>query len=95
MSASCRSWREEDLKEIGVGPVGHRRIILEAIAALGASTKTEALPSTQEPSSAATASDSPAAKAVSVAEATGERRHVTVMFRDLVDSTDYSSAARR
>jgi hypothetical protein len=24
----------EDLKEIGVGPVGHRRILLEAIAAL-------------------------------------------------------------
>ena len=25
---------QEDLKEIGVGPVGHRRILLEAIAAL-------------------------------------------------------------
>jgi SAM domain (Sterile alpha motif) len=25
---------QEDLKEIGVGPVGHRRIILDAIAAL-------------------------------------------------------------
>src|SRR5215467_11232975 len=27
---------QEDLKEIGVGPVGHRRILLEAIAALRA-----------------------------------------------------------
>ncbi len=26
----------EDLKEIGVGPVGHRRILLEAVAALRA-----------------------------------------------------------
>ena len=29
---------QEDLKEIGVGPVGHRRILLEAIAALRAET---------------------------------------------------------
>ena len=28
------SLTQEDLKEIGVGPVGHRRILLEAIAAL-------------------------------------------------------------
>jgi hypothetical protein len=28
----------EDLKEIGVGPLGHRRILLEAIAALRADT---------------------------------------------------------
>src|SRR5208337_5190125 len=27
---------QEDLKEIGVGPVGHRRILLEAIASLRA-----------------------------------------------------------
>ncbi len=29
---------QEDLKEIGVGPVGHRRMLLEAIAALRADT---------------------------------------------------------
>jgi hypothetical protein len=29
---------QEDLKEMGVGPVGHRRILLEAIAALRADT---------------------------------------------------------
>ena len=29
---------QEDLKEIGVGPVGHRRMLLEAIAALRAET---------------------------------------------------------
>jgi hypothetical protein len=32
------SLTQEDLKEIGVGPVGHRRILLEAIAALRADT---------------------------------------------------------
>jgi len=30
------SLTQEDLKEIGVGPVGHRRMLLEAIAALRA-----------------------------------------------------------
>ena len=30
------SLTQEDLKEIGVGPVGHRRVLLEAIAALRA-----------------------------------------------------------
>ena len=30
------SLTQEDLKEIGVGPVGHRRILLDAIAALRA-----------------------------------------------------------
>jgi hypothetical protein len=34
----------EDLKEIGVGPVGHRRILLEAIAALRADTGDKAQP---------------------------------------------------
>jgi hypothetical protein len=33
------SLTQEDLKEIGVGPVGHRRIILEAIATLRADTQ--------------------------------------------------------
>ena len=32
------SLTQEDLKEIGVGPVGHRRMLLEAIAALRADT---------------------------------------------------------
>jgi SAM domain (Sterile alpha motif) len=34
---------QEDLKEIGVGPVGHRRILLEAIAALGTDAGGKAL----------------------------------------------------
>ena len=35
---------QEDLKEIGVGPVGHRRIVLEAIAALRAGVDAKAPP---------------------------------------------------
>lgn len=38
------SLTQEDLKEIGVGPVGHRRVILEAIAALHADTSGKAPP---------------------------------------------------
>src|SRR6516162_3340675 len=78
---------QEDLKEIGVGPVGHRRILLEAIAALRSDV------SVQTPSSmAAPARGSAAAPtAAPVAEAIGERRHITVMFCDLVGSTSISA----
>ena len=68
----------EDLKEIGVGPVGHRRILLEAIAALRADTGHKA-PSAD----VATAPSSPSASS----EDRAERRQVTVMFSDLVGST--------
>ena len=67
----------EDLKEIGVAAVGHRRKLMGAIAALGA------LP----PTAAVTAAVSGAS-----APADAERRQLTVMFCDLVDST--SLAAR-
>ena len=71
---------QEDLKEIGVGPVGHRRILLEAIAAL----RTDV--SGQGP----TAETLPSEKTVS-AEGHAERRQVTVMFSDLVGSTALSA----
>jgi class 3 adenylate cyclase len=73
---------QEDLKEIGVGPVGHRGILLEAIAAL----RTDA--GVKSPSAdVATTSSAP-----SVApEERAERRQVTVMFSDLVGSTALSS----
>ena len=61
----------EDLKEIGVGPVGHRRILLEAIAALRADTGHKA------PSADVTTA--PSAPSVSP-EDRAERRQVTVMF---------------
>src|ERR1700720_1365644 len=62
----------EDLREIGVAAIGHRRKLLDAIAALGATVPTAA--------GTAAASDGPAATAA-------ERRHMTVMFSDLVGST--------
>jgi class 3 adenylate cyclase len=75
------SLTQEDLKEIGVGPVGHRRILLEAIAALRTDTNANA-PSAE----ASTASNAPSVSP----EDRAERRQVTVMFSDLVGSTALS-----
>jgi predicted ATPase/class 3 adenylate cyclase len=69
----------EDLKELGVASLGHRRKLLDAIAALRGDA--DASP-TATPASAvvdATPRD------------TAERRHVTVMFSDLVGSTALSA----
>ncbi len=73
---------QEDLKEIGVGPVGHRRILLDAIAALrdDASGKPPSV-------DAATTSTAPSVHPKDRAE----RRQVTVMFSDLVGSTALSA----
>src|SRR5438874_8487922 len=61
----------EDLKDLGVNLVGHRRRLLDAIAALrGAELSAPA--------------DAPA-------PAAAERRQLTVMFCDLVGSTELSS----
>ena len=72
----------EDLKEIGVGPVGHRRILLEAIAALRSDGSGKAPPADATPRSTPP-SASPEDRA--------ERRQVTVMFCDLVGSTALSA----
>ena len=67
----------EDLKDLGVTIVGHRRKLLDAIDALRASAKAplpEAFPATD-----------------STAKDTAERRQVTVMFSDLVGSTALSA----
>ena len=73
---------QEDLKEIGIGPVGHRRILLDAIAALRNDGGSKA-PSVD----AATASSTPSPHP----EDRAERRQVTVMFSDLVGSTALSA----
>ena len=72
----------EDLKDLGVSIVGHRRKILDAIAALGNDASANA-PSAD----AATASSVPSAHP----EDRAERRQVTVMFSDLVGSTALSA----
>jgi class 3 adenylate cyclase len=75
---------DQDLKEIGVS-LGHRRQLLREIANLGkAAGAAPSAPSLPAPPIAAPTVTPPA-------EAAGERRHVTVMFCDLVDSTGISA----
>ena len=69
----------EDLKELGVKALGHRRVLLDAIAALRAE-KTANAPSPAAPSTLP-----------KPAHDTAERRQVTVMFSDLVGSTALSA----
>ncbi|MEK9284761.1 MULTISPECIES: adenylate/guanylate cyclase domain-containing protein [unclassified Bradyrhizobium] len=69
----------EDLKELGVGSVGHRRKLLDAITALRA-----------EAGALAPLSDAPP-ESPKAAKDTAERRQVTVMFSDLVGSTSLSA----
>jgi class 3 adenylate cyclase len=93
----------EDLKELGVAALGHRRKLLDAISALRDQAN-ETLPSL-----ARSTIDGPTNKLVqghpvvpvgsaaappsgsTWGEAAGERRHITVMFCDLVDSTGISA----
>ena len=69
----------EDLKDLGVGIVGHRRKLLDAIAALRADASAKAPLPYALPATDITAKD------------TAERRQVTVMFSDLVGSTALSA----
>jgi class 3 adenylate cyclase len=79
-SATTRSigrWlTSEDLREIGVAAIGHRRKLLDAIASLGMAV----------PAAGVTA---PAPGAPAQVDA--ERRQLTVMFCDLVGSTALST----
>src|SRR5215471_20763601 len=68
----------DDLKDLGVTLVGHRRKLLEAVAELSAaSAPPEPIPST--------------APSGSTVGADAERRQLTVMFCDLVGSTPLST----
>ena len=58
----------EDLKDLGIASVGHRRTLLNAIAALRGTATNEITPTI-------------------VNSNVAERRQITVMFSDLVDST--------
>jgi class 3 adenylate cyclase len=69
----------EDLKDLGVGSIGHRRKLLDAITLLRAETTTKA-----PPPEAPSAIPRPP-------QDTAERRQVTVMFSDLVGSTALSA----
>ena len=78
-----QSLTTEDLKDLGVSIVGHRRLLLDAVAALRAEANTKARPA----SPATEGLPAPATSTAPVAQATAERRQVTVMFSDLVGST--------
>ena len=76
----------EDLRDLGVTIVGHRRKLLDAMAALGAASKPAAPPAAAGPPATLSA------PAVSSQPQPGsgvdaERRPITVMFCDLVGST--------
>ena len=82
----------EDLKDLGVGLVGHRRTLLDAIAALRGDANAEEPPSEALPHAPASSQASaPPATVAPTAEAVGERRYLTVMFCDLVGSTSISA----
>ena len=72
----------DDLKDLGVVLVGHRRRLLDAIAALGAAPPAAG-------AGRAAAEDVPAASPGN-APVEAERRQLTVMFCDLVGSTALS-----
>jgi hypothetical protein len=72
----------DDLKDLGVSIVGHRRKLLDAIAAL----RTDVGAKAPSPDAANTSS----APTISL-EDRAERRQITVMFSDLVGSTALSA----
>src|SRR6201988_2454505 len=72
----------EDLKELGISSFGHRRRLLNAIAALGGE-----LPTRHVAQSARSATSAP----TSPPPIDAERRQLTVMFCDLVGSTELSA----
>ncbi|SAK58989.1 adenylate/guanylate cyclase [Caballeronia fortuita] len=72
-----RKLTADDLKDLGVTPVGHRRTLLDALAGLRAHGEAGAEPE---------AGKAPAR----LGEAQGERRQVAVLFADLCGFTDLS-----
>ncbi|QRM35623.1 AAA family ATPase [Microvirga sp. VF16] len=75
----------EDLKDLGIVSVGHRRKLLDAIAALNdAAGRSDSLPIAPARSAAPVRSDRPQ-------HSEAERRQLTIMFCDLVGSTALSN----
>src|SRR5436853_3020938 len=86
-----RRLTSEDLRELGVTSIGHRRRLLDAIAALGTA---EALPTPIPPIAPHGGSpllNPPPLAGEGRVGAEAERRQLTVMFCDLVGSTALSA----
>ena len=81
------SLTHENLKELGVASFGHRVKFLDAIAALRNDASSQTPPVMAAPARPLAATPTPA----HVADTVGERRHITVMFCDLVGSTSISA----
>jgi class 3 adenylate cyclase/predicted ATPase len=83
---------DQDLRELGLS-MGHRRRLLRAISELNntSASASAIVKSTPPPISASEPSPSGAATVVPIGEPIGERRHITVVFCDLVDSTGISA----
>jgi class 3 adenylate cyclase len=89
---------DQDLEKIGVASLGHRRPLLRSIADLGRTEKSSSEPAAATaaplvgPSGSAPIETTAASRTVSAAvEDAGERRHLTVLFCDLVGSTGISA----
>ncbi len=77
---------EADLKTLGVASLGHRKMLLRAIEALRLPGVERAAGATAVADEASLAPPPPASRSQA------ERRQLTVMFVDLVDSTALSAA---
>jgi len=90
---------DQDLEKIGVASLGHRRLLLRAIADLNHIEKSPPAvpaPATEAPlvlpsGSASIPTTAPSPTASIAVEGAGERRYLTVMFCDLVGSTNLSA----
>jgi class 3 adenylate cyclase len=83
---------DQDLKELGVASLGHRRKILRAIAALDVvPTASAPAQSGLRASAIIVPSVTPVSPPSPASEAVGERRYLTVMFCALVGSTAISA----
>src|ERR1700728_3886330 len=79
---------EADLKELGLS-LGHRKILLKAIAGLADAESVVPAKTPMVPQFDAQQSQAPEQK---IATGQGERRHLTVMFCDLVGATALSAS---
>jgi class 3 adenylate cyclase len=80
---------DQDLEKIGVASLGHRRKILKAVVALKYGQSAQALDAPE--SAHSVPPQPPQVVGSAMCEPAGERRYITVMFCDLVGSTDISA----
>ena len=80
----------DDLRDLGVAKVGHRRKLLNAIAALSTGANADTYSQSQSVETTTTIAD-PVALAIPNSKLAAERRHLTIMFVNIVSSTELSN----